>query len=392
MAQIKGLYEHIKKMLCGSGVDEGEAKAVALLLLEKVCGLTVAEALMADVEGVGNDGKRAMEMAKRVSGGEPVQYVLKEADFCGLPLYVNSGVLIPRPETEELVEWIAEDGNGGKVLDVCTGSGCIAVTLAKRFPGAEVEAWDVSEEALAVAKVNVERCGVEVSLKKVDVLNDDDAEMTMRDGWDVIVSNPPYVCEDEAVEMENGVLENQRIQELLLHLAQRLRNTTGRKKYGYLSVSLKSLVDEIVDGLEKDQRVAEAYGHWYDLREDVLRTYKDTMPERVPLSQQKELKRIKNLVVEEADWLGKQAWPDGQTVIVRKSPTQQQSVTQYQSTLLLQSVTRLLHHMSRVFREQAPPSPGGLVTHVDSKLRQKIREKKIAQGHKPDDHASEMNM
>lgn len=209
MAQKKGLYEHIKKMLCGSGVDEGEAKAVALLLLEKVCGLTVAEALMADVEGVGNDGKRAMEMAKRVSGGEPVQYVLEEADFCGLPLYVNSGVLIPRPETEELVEWIAEDGNGGKVLDVCTGSGCIAVALAKRFPGAEVEAWDVSEEALAVAKVNVERCGVEVSLKKVDVLNDDDAEMAMGDGWDVIVSNPPYVCEEEASEMEARVLKHE---------------------------------------------------------------------------------------------------------------------------------------------------------------------------------------
>ena len=165
-----------------------------------------------------------------------------------------------------------------------------------------------------------------------------------------------------------------------------LRNTTGRKKYGYLKAPLKSLVDEIVDELAKDRRVAEAYSLWYDLREDVLRTYKDTMPERVPLSQQKELKRIKNLVVEEADWLGKQIGPDGETVIVRKPHTQ------HQYAVLTQSVSRLLHHMSRIFREQTPAPPDGLVTHVDSKLKQKIREKKIAQGHKPDDHASKMNM
>lgn len=105
------------------------------------------------------------------------------------------------------------------------------------------------------------------------------------------------------------------------------------------------------------------------------------MPERVQLSQQKELKRIRNLVVEEADWLGEQVWPDGRPAIADRP------YTQHPSAPLLQSVTRLLHHMSRVFREQTPAPPGGLVAHVDSKLKQKIREKKIAQGHKPDDHA-----
>ena len=198
---------------------------------------------------------------------------------------------------------------------------------------------------------------------------------------DELTRESRVVLRDLIHQMEDGVLENQRIQELLRRLAQQLRHATGRKKYGYLKPSLKSVVDEIVDELEKDPRIAEAYGLWYDLREDVLRTYRDTMPERVQLSQQKELKRIKNLVVEEADWLGKQVWPDGRTAVAQKP------YTQHLSAPLLQSVARLLHHMSQVFREQTPAPPGGLVTHVDSKLKQKIREKKIAQGHKPDDHA-----
>lgn len=188
-------------------MENGEARAVALLLLEKVCGLTVAEALTA--EAVGVNGKRVQEMARRVAEGEPVQYVLGEADFCGMSLCVRKGVLIPRPETEELVEWVAEDGVGDRVLDVCTGSGCVAVAVARRFPDAEIEAWDVSEEALDVARMNVERCGVKVTLKNVDVLNDNEVAKEVADVYDVVVSNPPYVCEEEAVDMEARVLKHE---------------------------------------------------------------------------------------------------------------------------------------------------------------------------------------
>ena len=196
-------------MLCDGGMGNGEAKAVALLLMEKVCGLTVAEALVAEMPAAGDERERVLAMARRVAEGEPVQYVVGTADFCGLSLYVKPGVLIPRPETQELVEWIAEDGTGGRILDICTGSGCVAIVLAKRFADAEVEAWDVSEEALKVARMNAERCGVGVTLKQVDVLNDEDVERERREDWDVIVSNPPYVCEEEEAEMEACVLEHE---------------------------------------------------------------------------------------------------------------------------------------------------------------------------------------
>ena len=218
------LYRHIRDVLCEGGMDAGEARAVALLLLEKVCGMTTAEALTA--VGDGDDGKwgRLLEMARRVGGGEPVQYVLGEADFCGIPMCVKPGVLIPRPETEELVEWVARDGGVGRVLDVCTGSGCVAVALARRFPDAVVEAWDVSEVALDVARMNAERCGVGVTVRRVDVLDDeevaramgkkwnvvdDEAAVATGKKWDVVVSNPPYVCAAEAAEMEARVLEHE---------------------------------------------------------------------------------------------------------------------------------------------------------------------------------------
>ena len=206
---MNGLYWHIRKVLCDGGMGNGEAKAVALLLMEKVCGLTVAEALVAEMPAAGDERERVLAMARRVAEGEPVQYVVGTADFCGLSLYVKPGVLIPRPETQELVEWIAEDGTGGRILDICTGSGCVAIVLAKRFADAEVEAWDVSEEALEVARMNAERCGVGVTLKQVDVLNDEDVERERRGDWDVIVSNPPYVCEEEEAEMEACVLEHE---------------------------------------------------------------------------------------------------------------------------------------------------------------------------------------
>lgn len=222
---MDGIYGRVSRVLKDGGMERGEARAVALLLLEKVCGLTTAEALVTDMGAAGEGGEKVMAMARRVSEGEPVQYVVGEADFCGLSLRVRHGVLIPRPETEELVGWIGEDGGGQRMLDVCTGSGCVAVALASRFPDAEVEAWDVSEEALEVARMNAGRCGVEVEVKRVDVLDDEEVARAMggdgrnnggggwdgRDygGWDVVVSNPPYVCEEEAKEMEAHVLEHE---------------------------------------------------------------------------------------------------------------------------------------------------------------------------------------
>ncbi len=108
-------------------------------------------------------------------------------------------------------------------------------------------------------------------------------------------------------QMRSGTLESPSIEHLMLELAERLKNTSGKKQYGYLKAPLKSIVDGIVDDLEKDPRVAAAYELWYQSREEVLRTYKDDLPERLPLSRQKEFKRIKNIVIEEAVRLGQEA-------------------------------------------------------------------------------------
>ena len=219
---MNSIYREIKALLTEGGMPEGEARAVALMLLEKVAGLPTAKALIAD----GNDllcrRQTLLELAARVAKGEPVQYVLGEADFCGLTLKVKPGVLIPRPETEELVNWIVETLHtkqsvvncqlstvNCQLLDIGTGSGCIAVALAKKLEGAEVEAWDVNEVALEVTKENAERNGVKVQVNKVDVLTPHTFHLSPLTSYDVIVSNPPYICEEEREEMEKNVLEHE---------------------------------------------------------------------------------------------------------------------------------------------------------------------------------------
>ncbi len=192
-------------------------------------------------------------------------------------------------------------------------------------------------------------------------------------------------------QMRSGTLENEYIAQLMLELAQRLKNTSGKKQYGYLKVPLKAIVDEIVDQLEKDPRIAEAYSLWYDLREDVLKTYKDDLPERLPLSKQKEFKKIKNLVIREAVRLGDLAENLAHQEREEDASVQNVILEEVRRDFLLQSVTRLLHHMSHIFQEQ-PPAPAKGIRFTDKKLRQKIREKKMAQGHKADDHEPEMSL
>ena len=236
---MKSPYQEIKGLLMEGNMPEGEARAVALMLLEKVAGLPTAKALIAD----GNDllcrRQSLLELAARVAQGEPVQYVLGEADFCGLTLKVKPGVLIPRPETEELVAWVEENVNANtnllpltsnlspfKLLDIGTGSGCIAVALAKKLKEAEVEAWDVSDDALEIARENAKRNGVQVKTSKVDVLDINansnsqlstvnfqlsplTSNLSPLTSYNIIVSNPPYICEEEKAEMERNVLEHE---------------------------------------------------------------------------------------------------------------------------------------------------------------------------------------
>ena len=189
-------------------------------------------------------------------------------------------------------------------------------------------------------------------------------------------------------QMQDGTLSNERIEQLVLELAKQLKNTSGKKQYGYLKPSVKSLVDEIVDELERDERVAAAYNLWYEMREEVLRTYKDDLPERIPLSRQKEFKRIKNIVIQEAVRLGAQLEQSHSAPVSTNTAAGQRN-DEHSSALLFNSVTRLLYHTSRIFQEQQPPA--NPVYHTDRKLLRKLREKKIAHGHKPDDHAPKLS-
>ncbi len=192
-------------------------------------------------------------------------------------------------------------------------------------------------------------------------------------------------------QMQDGSLDNERIAQLMLELSRQLRTASGKKQYGYLHPPLKALVDEIVDELERDERVAAAYNLWYEMREEVLRTYKDDLPDRIPLSQQKEFKRIKNIVIQEAVRLGEQAEQksDYSTAPTPQTKSAGQKDGDHSSALLLNSATRLLHHMGRIFQEQ--PQPVTPTYYTDRKLLQKLREKKIAHGHKPDDHAPKLS-
>ncbi len=147
------------------------------------------------------------EAARRLHNQEPIQYIIGETEFYGLKFKVSPRVLIPRPETEELVKWILTDLNTEKnktfsILDIGTGSGCIAVSLAKNIPGAKVSAVDISSEVLKVAKFNAYKNEVEINFIQQDILKPD----SLSEEFDVIVSNPPYVREMERKEMQQNVL------------------------------------------------------------------------------------------------------------------------------------------------------------------------------------------
>lgn len=155
------------------------------------------------------------QFAERLTRHEPVQYVLNEAWFCGLKFYVDKNVLIPRPETEELVEWLIEEvrsresgvqsrSSDIRILDIGTGSGCIPIALKRKLPEAEVWGCDVSEDALSIAKKNAVALDANVNFILFDFLNEE--KRTSLPSFDIIVSNPPYVPERDKQQMQPNVL------------------------------------------------------------------------------------------------------------------------------------------------------------------------------------------
>ena len=201
--------------------DAGEAKAIVRWVLDVRFALSWTDILCGKVtELSAHDQTELEKIMQRLEKGEPVQYIIGVADFFGRQFHVAPGVLIPRPETEELCRWIiSQKGQSPlcEILDIGTGSGCIAITLALELPDAKVTVWDISDDALRIAAGNAKCLGANVTFKHRDVLDSslftlDSSLFTLHSSlpkWDLIVSNPPYICEKEKSAMECNVLEHE---------------------------------------------------------------------------------------------------------------------------------------------------------------------------------------
>jgi len=235
---MKHSIAHIQKSLFEI-YSESEINAFIGIIAQEICGWTTAQFLL-NKNTILNDEQqeKIKKIVARLQNHEPIQYILGKTEFYSLPFEVNKNTLIPRPETEELVDWIisGHKNSAGKLLDIGTGSGCIAISLAKYLPKMEVWALDISEKALEIAKRNAEKNRVKVDFYKKNILKkhchcgldpqssekrgDSDFRQNDRlnegiagqarndsDGFDVIVSNPPYVLENEKTEIQKNVLE-----------------------------------------------------------------------------------------------------------------------------------------------------------------------------------------
>ena len=211
-------------------------------------------------------------------------------------------------------------------------------------------------------------------------------------------------------QMEQGQLQNENLERLILELSRRLQNTKGKKVYSYLPPVAKALVDAIVDELAKDECVAAAYDLWNQMREEVCRTYSEQMPERLPLSKQKEFKAVRNMVIREALQLGRGEHPTADEMVHMPTPSgtppaqsglphgahhPQQEAAHHQRTQTHRTVShadtarcvlQLFHNMGRIFREQSASDAIQTGLHIDRKRRRMLREKRMALGHKADDH------
>lgn len=199
--------------------SQGEAQAITRLLADKLFHLSFADLLC------GADFDMPDNILRELEQGRPVQYILGTETFLGRDFEIGDGVLIPRPETEELCQWIIENTKHKtlntkssnleerySILDIGTGSGAIAVTLAAELPSAQVSAIDISEKALAYAKRNAARNGVSINIKKQNILNSayiGSCSSVPADTYSIIVSNPPYIMNKERAEMSAHVLDHE---------------------------------------------------------------------------------------------------------------------------------------------------------------------------------------
>lgn len=202
---MKRIIQKIKEEL-GSYYNEGEVTALTRIIATEILGIAPATYYLKDCVTLSTEEEATLSATiERLKRHEPIQYIQGYTEFCGLKFKVNRATLIPRPETSELVEWIAGDykGKAVNILDIGTGSGCIAVSLAHRLPLSNVTAWDISPEAIATAAENSKENKTKVTFEIVDILTHCPAKKQ----FDVIVSNPPYIKENEKSAMHKNVLD-----------------------------------------------------------------------------------------------------------------------------------------------------------------------------------------
>lgn len=209
--KIKDLRKDFIDSLSGY-YNREEVVSFFYMLSEKYLDMRRVDIALALDNEVNDDKLSCFATAKeRLLNQDPIQYIIGDTEFYGLLFKVNKNVLIPRPETEELVDWIIKNQEGEKrnrklkIIDIGTGSGCIAISLAKNIPNSKVYAIDVSEDALEVARLNAINNNVKVNFIKANALEIDSLE----GDYDVIVSNPPYVRELEKKEIQSNVLDNE---------------------------------------------------------------------------------------------------------------------------------------------------------------------------------------
>lgn len=204
-------FTHYTKRL-ETAIDAAEAHAMMPMLLEYVCKIDRSD--FQKLRGTTlhtAQTEQLTQLTQQILAGKPLQYVLGEAWFCGLKLMVNAQVLIPRPETEELVEWIIANCrfpvSALQIMDMCTGSACIALALKRRIRKATVTAVDVDPGALSVARYNAQQLGISIDVLQADL--SDSMGWTPLGATDIIVSNPPYISAAEKAEMSPTVLDHE---------------------------------------------------------------------------------------------------------------------------------------------------------------------------------------
>jgi len=201
---MESLLTYIRRML-QTQYSQQEIKALTSIICCDILGINAIDLYTGKDTDLSKDKmQKLQDIIKRLLHHEPIQYISGSTMFCGFNFFVSPDVLIPRPETEELVDLIVKENNGNlRILDIGTGSGCIAISINKKIPDTEVEGWDISSDALKIANANNTNLQTHVIFSQHDIFSTDFDNL---EPYDIIVSNPPYVTESDKKDMQPEVL------------------------------------------------------------------------------------------------------------------------------------------------------------------------------------------